>query len=40
MVRSALDEYLFTGNLFLFVGAFDYLFDFGDTFLQRVLGIL
>jgi hypothetical protein len=40
MISSGLDEYLFTGNLLLFVGALDYLFDFRDTFFERVLGIL
>jgi hypothetical protein len=40
MISSGLDEYLFTGNLLLFVGALDYLFDFLDTFFERVLGIL
>lgn len=40
MIGSGLDEYLFTGNLLLLVGALGYLFDFRDTFFERVLGIL
>jgi hypothetical protein len=40
MISSGLEEYLFAGNLLLFVVALDYLFDFRDTFLESVLGIL